>query len=114
FKKHKITAASVRAAVDGFRSELASAASQDALDVPSYAFDAKGRICLVRTNPEGGEDFRVPLCNFAAKIIEEIVFDDGAETARAPGGAPCAFSRGPWPREPRSRPRGSRPPSSLT
>ena len=40
-----------------------------------------GRICRRRPTRDG--EVLDPLCNFVAKVIEEIVLDDGAETTRA-------------------------------
>jgi hypothetical protein len=82
FKRHKITAGSVRSAIDEFRTTLSAASQRNAVSAPSYAVDDKGRICLIRHDGEGGDDLLVPLCNFSAKIVDEIVFDDGAEQER--------------------------------
>jgi hypothetical protein len=40
-----------------------------------------GRICHVKDTQNG--TFLVPLCNFVARVIEEVEFDDGQETRRA-------------------------------
>ena len=53
---------------------------QEAIDAGPYEVD-RGRICIVRMKEHG--PVRVPLCNFVARVIEEIVLDDGAETTRA-------------------------------
>lgn len=41
-----------------------------------------GRFCAVRVNKSGGIWIN-PLCNFVARVTEEDVLDDGAETTRA-------------------------------
>lgn len=40
-----------------------------------------GLICVQKNTREGAVD--APLCNFTAKVTEEVVLDDGAETTRA-------------------------------
>src|SRR5439155_5170654 len=45
-----------------------------------YRIDA-GRICRVRQTKEG--PIVEPLCNFVAKVTQEIILDDGAETTRS-------------------------------
>ena len=40
-----------------------------------------GYICVERMKEYGA--VKIPLCNFTAKIVEQIVLDDGAESARA-------------------------------
>lgn len=42
-----------------------------------YFINDKGQICRQKTNNDG--TIAIPLCNFNAKIIEEIIKDDGAE-----------------------------------
>lgn len=59
---------------------LAKDAVRLSADPGPYRIDA-GRICI-RKNTNQGVILN-PLCNFVAQISEEIVLDDGAETARA-------------------------------
>ncbi len=55
-------------------------ALQTASDPGPYRI-ADGHICVERMKEHG--PVRTPLCNFVARIAEEIILDDGAETALA-------------------------------
>ncbi len=54
--------------------------NQDAADAGPYRVEG-GRICIERMKEHG--PVRTPLCNFVARISEEIILDDGAEATRA-------------------------------
>lgn len=82
-RKHKISKGAARAAIQEFNDAVAAEAQTEVCEVRTqYAFDAQGRICLVRHEVQSGTEVLVPLANFGAKIVEEIVFDDGAERDR--------------------------------
>jgi len=50
------------------------------VEVGPYQIEA-GRICFTRKTQEG--PIPVPLCNFAARVVEEVILDNGLETNRA-------------------------------
>jgi hypothetical protein len=49
-------------------------------DLGRYRVES-GRICIEKISREGGV-LTIPLCNFTAKVEEELVLDSGADTTR--------------------------------
>ena len=72
------------------------------LDPGPYLID-RGRICIERVKEHG--PVRTALCNFAARVSEEIILDDGAEATRAflLDGELCTGERLPQVRVPAAR-----------
>jgi len=54
-------------------------AGEARVGIGSYLIDA-GRLCVERNTREGS--VTVPLCNFAARVVEETILDDGVEPTR--------------------------------
>ena len=88
-KRAGITKASVREAVDRFESSLrqkstkntASGDSSGEVEGNNYEV-VDGRLCWAKPQRGGGETM-VPLAHFDAQIVEEVTFDDGAETTKS-------------------------------
>lgn len=59
---------------------MEAAASEVRVGLAPYLIDA-GRLCVERSTRDGM--VTVPLCNFVARIADELTLDDGAETSRA-------------------------------
>jgi DNA primase len=46
-----------------------------------YTIDEQGRICRHARGP-GGEEYTQPLCNFSARIVRDVIVDDGSGEER--------------------------------
>ncbi|MGA7743811.1 MAG: DUF3854 domain-containing protein [Polyangia bacterium] len=81
-----ITKASMHEAVDRFESSRRHKKTTDgntSADVEGNRYEVvDGRLCWAKPQRGGGETM-VPLAHFDAQIVEEVTFDDGAETHKS-------------------------------